>query len=83
MQLGAKKLWDRSAELYDSWNDFSTKAGEPGGTKTAFGSAMRRRGFKPEKIEGGRGRSWFIRLKPEPPSRGKDFNKARSQDDFG
>jgi hypothetical protein len=82
VQLGAKKPWDRSAELYDSWNDFSTKAGEPGGTKTAFGSAMRRRDFKPEKIEGARAFR-FIRLKPEPPSRGKDFNKARSQDDFG
>jgi putative DNA primase/helicase len=81
VQFGTKKLWDKSADLYDSWNEFSVAAGESAGTKTAFGSAMRKKGFLPEKIEGARAFR-FIRLKLEQPPV-NDFNKARSLDDFG
>jgi putative DNA primase/helicase len=80
VEIGTKKLWERSADLYDSWNGFSTAAGEPAGTKTAFGSAMRKKGFLPEKIESARAFR-FIRLKLEPSS-ATDFNKV-PQSNFG
>jgi putative DNA primase/helicase len=82
VELGTKRLWDRSADLFDSWSAFSREAGEESGTKTAFGSAMRKKGFKPEKIVGARAFR-FIRLKLKPSSGEMDLNKAGPQADFG
>ena len=81
VELGTKRLWDRSADLYEDWDEFCKNAGEPVGTKTAFGSAMRKKGFKPERIE--RERAFrFIRLRPEKKKSGHDINDAGPQD-FG
>jgi putative DNA primase/helicase len=83
VEIGTNRLWERSGDLYDSWNAFSSEAGESSITKTAFGSAMKKRGFKAEKIQGARGFR-YIRLKLNPPSSStKDFNKSPPQDDFG
>jgi putative DNA primase/helicase len=79
VELGTKRLWDRSGDLYDSWNAFSSEAGESSITKTAFGSAMKKRGFKAKKIQNARAFR-YIRLKLAPPSSlVKDFNGTAPQ----
>ena len=46
-------VWDRSADLFESWSDFCHKAGEPAGNRKTFGQALQRRGFEPFKQTGG------------------------------
>jgi putative DNA primase/helicase len=65
VRIGDPKMWDRSADLYDNWKEFSEKAGEPAGTKTAFGAAMRKRGFQRHRLPDGNRAIRFIRLKLE------------------
>jgi putative DNA primase/helicase len=68
-------LWDRSADLFDSWSEYASKAGEDPGSKKAFGQAMQRRGFEPHRYLGVRAFK-FIRLKVTP---GIDLNGAKRQ----
>jgi hypothetical protein len=51
--LGNAKLWDRSADLFDSWTEYAVKAGEAANSRKSFGQEMQRRGFEPGKISGG------------------------------
>lgn len=48
-----RDLWDRSADLFDSWTEYAHKAGELPGTRKAFGQAMQRRGFEAGKVNEG------------------------------
>lgn len=64
IQLGNPRIWDKSSEMFDSWTDYSHKAGEPPGSKKAFGQAMQRRGFEPYRVPNLGTRAFrFVRLK--------------------
>jgi putative DNA primase/helicase len=43
VDLGTKRLWDRSADLFDEWSTFCRKAGEEPGSKRAFDATMKKR----------------------------------------
>jgi putative DNA primase/helicase len=59
---GEHHVWDKSADLFDSWTDYAHKAGDAPGTKKSFGQAMQRRGFEPHRYQACRGFR-FVRLK--------------------
>jgi putative DNA primase/helicase len=88
VEFGTKRLWERSADLFDDWSAFCKNAGEEAGTKKAFGMAMRKRGYIPEKIAEQRAIR-FIRLNLEKDERSPgrvDLNNAgpqRPASDFG
>jgi putative DNA primase/helicase len=65
LRSGDMKVWDRSADLYDDWSKFCSKAGESPGSKKAFGSAMRKRSFPLDRAPDGTRIVRFIRLKTE------------------
>jgi putative DNA primase/helicase len=44
VELGDRKMWDRSGDLYDDWSAFCGNAGESPGSKKRFSGAMRKRG---------------------------------------
>ena len=73
--LAIASIWDRSADLFDSWTEYAQKAGEHPGTKKSFGMSMQKRGFEADRIEGVRAFRG-VRLKPDSPY---DFNNARKQ----
>jgi len=60
---GEQRVWDVSAELFDSWTEYAVKAGEEPGSKKAFGQSLQRRGFEPHRFAGGVRGFYFIRLK--------------------
>jgi putative DNA primase/helicase len=64
MDRGPNFIWDKSADLFDSWTEYAAKAGENAGTKKSFGQEMQRRGFEPyrQPSVGTRGFG-FVRLK--------------------
>mgnify|MGYP001089628777 CR=1 FL=1 len=63
-QLGNARLWDKSADLFDSWTEYAVKAGEPAGSKKSFGQEMLRRGFEPYRVPNVGTRAFrFVRLK--------------------
>jgi putative DNA primase/helicase len=62
---GHSKHWDRSADLFAAWTAFCIKAGESPGSKKAFGSAMRKRGFMLDREPDGTRVIRFVRLKLE------------------
>jgi putative DNA primase/helicase len=51
---GDSRIWDRSADLFDSWTEYAKQAGEPAETKKAFGQSMQRRGFESCRVGGAR-----------------------------
>jgi putative DNA primase/helicase len=68
--LGEHRMWDRSAELFDSWTEYALKAGEAPGSKKAFGQSMQRRGFEPYRVPNVGARAFrFVRLKPKEMTR--------------
>jgi putative DNA primase/helicase len=89
VKIGDHKTWDRSADLYDDWNKFCTKAGEPAGTQKAFSMTLKKRGFQLTRTPDGARTITFIRLRldeEEKSSCSKDFNRAgpqRRHSDFG
>ena len=70
VRLGNREIWDRSADLFESWTEYAHKAGEQPGTKKSFGMSMQKRGFEADRREGVR---VFrrVRLKPTAQQRGK------------
>ena len=52
VHLGNRDIWDKSADLFDSWTEYAQKAGEQPGTKKAFGISMRKRSFEADRIMG-------------------------------
>ena len=65
VEFGSKRLCDRSADLYDDFSSFCSKAGEGIVSKKAFGSAMKKRGFQLDRVPDGTRVIRFIRLKTE------------------
>jgi len=63
VELGTKRLWDRSADLFDEWSTFCRKAGEEPASKRAFGGTMKKRGFMLDRAPDGTRMICFIRLK--------------------
>lgn len=53
VQRSRHDLWDRSADLFESWAEYARKAGDEPGSKKSFGQTMQRRGFLPDKVNGG------------------------------
>jgi putative DNA primase/helicase len=47
------RTWDTAAALFESWSDYSQKAGEKPGSRKAFAQQMQRRGLDPGKGTGG------------------------------
>lgn len=64
VQLGNERIWEKSADLFDSWTEYAVKAGDVPGTKKAFGQAMQRRGFEAYRVPGVGTRAFrFVRLR--------------------
>jgi putative DNA primase/helicase len=63
-RLGDQSLWDKSADLFDSWTEYAVHAGEPQGSKKAFGQSLQRRGFEAYRAPNAGTRAFrFLRLK--------------------
>jgi putative DNA primase/helicase len=62
LRPGEPNVWDKSADLFDSWTEYAHKAGDAPGTKKSFGQAMQRRGLEPHRHQASRGFR-FVRLK--------------------
>ena len=74
VRLGNRDIWDRSADLFDSWTEYAQKAGEHPGTKKSFGMSMQKRGFEADRLAGARVfRGVRLKLKPF------GFNNAGNQ----
>ncbi|CUT15795.1 DNA primasehelicase phageassociated [Bradyrhizobium sp.] len=70
---GNGRIWDKSADLFDSWTDYAHKAGDAPGSKKAFGQAMQRRGFEPYRVPNVGTRAFrFLRLRTVKPHEGSD-----------
>ena len=68
--FGNHRIWDRSADLFDSWTEYALKAGEGAESKKAFGQSMQRRGFEPYRVPNIGTRAFrFVRLKREGMTR--------------
>jgi putative DNA primase/helicase len=67
IRLGDSKLWDKTANLFESWTEYAVKAGESPGSKKAFSQSLVKRQFLLERIEGHRAFR-FVRVKAEDPS---------------
>ena len=52
VRLGNRDIWDRSADLFESWTEYAQKAGEHPGTKKSFGMSMQKRGFEADRLAG-------------------------------
>jgi putative DNA primase/helicase len=64
MDRGPRFIWDRSADLFESWSEYSHKAGEEPGSKKSFGQLMQRRGFEAYRQPGPGTRGFrFVRLR--------------------
>jgi putative DNA primase/helicase len=75
VRMNDRRIWDKSTELFDSWTDYAHKAGEPPGSKKAFGQSLQRRGFEPYRVPNAGTRAFrFVRLRTKQPP---DFNNAR------
>jgi putative DNA primase/helicase len=83
VEFGTKRLWDRSADLFDDWSKFCKNAGEDAGSQKALGTSLLKRGFQRCRAPDGARAIRFIRLKLEKPSGRVDLNNAGRQDDFG
>ena len=60
---GEPRIWDKSADLFDSWSEYAHKAGDEPGSKKSFAQAMQRRGFEPYRVPNVGTRAFrFIRL---------------------
>jgi putative DNA primase/helicase len=64
---GNHHKWERSADLFASWKDYATRAGDHPGTTKTFAEHMRRRGFASHR--GGQGTRQF---------RGVQFRQTRA-----
>lgn len=69
---GNTKLWDTAGNLFESWTEYATKAGEPPGKQKAFAEAMRRRGFEPWRATGGTRAYRFVRVKATMRAKASD-----------
>lgn len=49
----ALREWDHVGKLYDSWVKFARSSGEDSGSRKAFSSAMQKRGYRPDRMNGG------------------------------
>ncbi|MGY2052282.1 phage/plasmid primase, P4 family [Methylobacterium sp. JK268] len=63
LRPGETRVWERSADLFESWSDYARAAGDVPGTLKSFTPALRRKGLVPYRTEYGRGFRG-IRLKP-------------------
>jgi putative DNA primase/helicase len=54
VDLGNRRKFETSAQLFASWTYFAQKAGEAPGTQTTFGTELTRRGFEQGKVEDGK-----------------------------
>jgi putative DNA primase/helicase len=64
IDVGNATLWDRSADLFASWENYAEAAGEKAGNVRGFAEDMRKRGFMSKRTGTARGFSG-IRLKPD------------------
>lgn len=48
-------IWDRRADLFESWTEYARGAGEDAGSAKSFYEAMLRKGFEPIRKHSGRG----------------------------
>jgi len=72
-RMGEPRVWDRSADLFDSWTDYAHKAGEHPGSSKAFNQAMQKRHFESYRVPGVGTRALrFIRLKRAASHEGGD-----------
>ena len=77
VHLADRKLWDRSADLFDSWTAYAQKAGEDPGTKKAFGMAIQKKGFQKDRVNGERA---FRHVRLKLAEAGYDFNRKQTVD---
>jgi putative DNA primase/helicase len=57
-ELGNPRLWAGTSQLFGSWKEFASEAGQQPETQKAFVGALRKRGLKPYRT-GNRGRGFF------------------------
>lgn len=63
-QIGNDRLWDKSADLFESWSEYAHKAGDSPGSSKSFGHLMQKRGFEKYRVPHQGTRAFrFIRLK--------------------
>jgi putative DNA primase/helicase len=73
VRLGNPKIWDKSADLFESWTEYAHKAGDQPGSRKSFGQAMQRRGFELYRVPGPGTRAFrFLRLRAAPPHESHD-----------
>jgi putative DNA primase/helicase len=65
-------IWDRSADLFESWCKFAAKAGEDAGKQKAFSQMLQKRGFEPWRATGGIRAFRHIRVKEDVSFGGSD-----------
>jgi putative DNA primase/helicase len=67
VRLGDDTLWDRSADLFESWAKFCEALGEEPGNSKSFANKMSRRGFEPRRFNRNTTRGFvYIRAKTGP-----------------
>jgi putative DNA primase/helicase len=73
VQPGKASLWDKTANLFESWTEYATKAGEQPGSTKAFSETLLRRGFERYRAPHDGSRAFrFIRVKTSKKI-GSDF----------
>ena len=55
IEIGNKKLWDKSGDLFESWHDYAIKAGEKPGSQKSFGASLQRHGVEKHRTPDTRG----------------------------
>lgn len=55
IEQGRTDIWDRCADLFESWSEYARDAGEEPGTMKSFSEAMQRKGFAPYRTTRARG----------------------------
>lgn len=73
VRLGNLRIWDKSADLFESWTEYAHKAGDHPGSRKSFGQSMQRRGFELYRVSGPGTRAFrFLRLKVASSREGHD-----------
>jgi putative DNA primase/helicase len=64
VRIGDRKVWDTSANLFESWSEYAVKAGEPAGSSKSFSQLLKKRGFVRDRVKGTGARGFlFLRLR--------------------